>query len=52
MEGAEKRRYGRLMTEHERLVNDKDIRSYEIGDRNLHSKVPGFGGGFEADKQK
>jgi hypothetical protein len=40
------------MTEHERLVNDKDIKSYEIGDRNIHSKVPGFGGGFEADKQK
>lgn len=43
-------RYGGLMTEHERLVNDRDIKSYEVGDKNLFSIVPGFGGGFEADK--
>ena len=52
VEGEEKKRYGGLMTEHERLVNDKDIKSYENGDRNIHSKIPGFGGGFESDKQK
>ena len=52
VEGDQKKKYGGLMTEHERLVNDKDIKSYEIGDRNIHSKIPGFGGGFEADKQK
>ena len=38
------------MTEHERMVNDKDIKSYERMDLNMHSKIPGFGNGY--DKQK
>ena len=38
------------MTEHERMVNDKDIKSYERMDLNMHSKIPGFGNGY--DKQR
>lgn len=49
-QGVEKRRYGELMTEHERMVNDKDIKSYERMDLNMHSKLPGFGNGY--DKQR
>lgn len=31
------------MTEHERRVNDKDIKAYEIVDtKNLYGKLPGF----------
>ena len=46
MEEARKRkRYGELMTEHERRVNDRDIKAYVEGDRgNIYSKVPGVKG--------
>jgi hypothetical protein len=31
------------MTEHERRVNDKDIKAYEVVDnKTLHGKLPGF----------
>ena len=31
------------MTEHERRVNDKDIKAYEIVDtKNLYGKLPGY----------
>jgi hypothetical protein len=39
-----KRKYDQLMTEHERRVNDKDIKSYEKGDQVIHSKIPGIKG--------
>jgi hypothetical protein len=53
VEGSEKKRYGELMTEHERLVNDRDIKAYEDMDTNiLHGKLPGFGGVHEAQKQR
>ena len=49
----EKRRYGELMTEHERLVNDKDIKAYEDQNINdLYGKLPGFGGVQEAQRQR
>ena len=49
----EKRRYGELMTEHERLVNDKDIKAYEDQNINdLYGKLPGFGGGARSSKTK
>ena len=35
------------MTEHERLVNDRDIKAYEKMDGNLNSKLPGFGNGYD-----
>ena len=51
--GAEKKRYQGLMTEHERRVNDRDIKAYEQMDTvNLYGKLPGFGGGHEADRQR
>ena len=40
------------MTEHERMVNDADIKAYERMEGNMYSKVPGFGGAHEADRQK
>ena len=42
------------MTEHERRVNDNDIKAYEAFDTgNLHAKgLPGFGGGHEAERQR
>jgi hypothetical protein len=53
VEGQEKKRYGELMTEHERLVNDRDIKAYEDMDtHNLYGKLPGFGGVHEAQRQK
>ena len=43
--GAEKQRYGQLMSEHERRVNDRDIKAYEDHDtQNIYGKLPGFGG--------
>ena len=48
---AEKQRYGGLMTEHERSVNDNDIKAYEAMDTgNIHGKLPGFGGAHEAER--
>ena len=38
------------MTEHERMVNNKDIQAYENMDMNMHSKLPGYGNSY--DKQK
>lgn len=53
VEVTEKKRYGGLMTEHERRVNDKDIKAYEENDTNhLHGKLPGFGGAYEAERQR
>ena len=50
---AEKQRYGGLMTEHERRVNDNDIKAYEVGDtNNIHGKLPGFGGAHEAERMQ
>lgn len=51
VQGAEKKRYGELMTEHERMVNDKDIKSYERMDLNMYSKLPGFGNGYDRQRQ-
>jgi len=52
-EAAYQKRYGGLMTEHERRVNDRDIRAYEDHDtQNLYGKLPGFGGTHEAERQR
>ena len=41
------------MTEHERRVNDRDIKAYEQMDTdNIYGKLPGFGGAHEAEKQR
>lgn len=41
------------MTEHERKVNDRDIRAYEDHDNvNIYGKLPGFGGLRDAQRQK
>jgi len=41
------------MTEHERRVNDNDIKAYEVMDtNNIHGKLPGFGGGYEAERMQ
>lgn len=40
------------MSEYERLVNDKDIKAYEGQQVKLNSILPGFGGSYEAEKQK
>ena len=40
-----KKKYDTLMTEHERRVNDKDIKAYEIQDnQNIYGRLPGFRG--------
>lgn len=39
------------MTEHERLVNDKDIQAYEKQDLNINAKIPGFQSGYNRQKQ-
>ena len=39
------------MTEHERRVNDKDIKSYEKMDQQIHSKIPGIKG-YDQDLQE
>ena len=42
-------KYDTLMTEHERRVNDGDIKAYENNDRStLNSKLPGFNVGNSA----
>lgn len=38
------------MSEYERLVNDKDIKSYETQENKINSILPGFGGSYEAEK--
>ena len=44
-ENKKKKQYSVLMTEHERRVNDRDIKAYENRDtKNLYAKVVGFGG--------
>ena len=40
------------MTEHERLTNDRDIKAYEQQQGELNTKIPGFGGSYEAERQK
>jgi hypothetical protein len=42
-ETEQKKKYGGLMTEHERRVNDADIKAYEDYDTRLHGKLPGIG---------
>ena len=37
-----KKRYDTLMTEHERRINDKDIKAYEVMDNKLYGVLPGF----------
>ena len=50
-ENKKKQQYSVLMTEHERRVNDKDIKAYEQQDTaNLYSKVVGFGGDKKLEK--
>jgi hypothetical protein len=50
-ENKKKKQYSVLMTEHERRVNDRDIKAYEYKDTvNLYSKVIGFGGDNRLDK--
>ena len=50
-ENKKKKQYSVLMTEHERRVNDKDIKAYEQKDTlNLYSKVIGFGGDQKLEK--
>ena len=50
-ENKKKKQYSVLMTEHERRVNDRDIKAYEYQDtHNLYSKVPGFGGDNRLEK--
>jgi len=36
------------MTEHERRVNDKDINAFQVEEKNIYGKLPGFGGSYEA----
>lgn len=44
-ENKKKKQYSVLMTEHERRVNDRDIKAYEQQDtKNLYAKVVGFSG--------
>jgi len=44
-EARVKKRFGVLMTEHERRVNDKDIKAYENRDtQNIYSQIPGIKG--------
>ncbi len=38
------------MTEHERKVNEKDIKAYEDQSKEIYGKLPGFGGSYEAEK--
>lgn len=44
------KQYSVLMTEHEKRVNDKDIRAFQHSNNNLHSKVIGFSGDDRLDK--
>lgn len=41
VENEEKARYGILMTEHERKVNDNDIEAYENQENVVYGKLPG-----------
>lgn len=34
------------------MVNDNDIKAYEKGEAQINGKLPGFGGSYEADRQK
>lgn len=50
-ENKKKKQYSVLMSEHERRVNDRDIKAYEYMDtKNLHSKVIGFAGDNRHEK--
>ena len=50
-ENNKKKQYSVLMTEHERRVNDRDIKAYEhLDTKNLYSKVVGFGGDNKQEK--
>jgi len=51
-EARVKKKFDSLMTEHERRVNDKDIKAYEVADtRNLYGKLPG-NRGHEQERQE
>ena len=49
-ETEQKKKYGGLMTEHERRVNDADIKAYEDQDQKLFGKLPGIGVSHEAER--
>jgi hypothetical protein len=51
VENQEKARYGILMTEHERKVNDNDIEAYENMENKVYGQIPGMGGSYERDRQ-
>ena len=36
------------MSEHERMVNDKDIRAFEEQDSRMNALIPGFAGNNDA----
>lgn len=43
VEQRTKKKYDTLMTEHERRINDKDIKAYEeINTKDLNCKIPGI----------
>lgn len=52
VESKEKQKYGGLMTEHERRVNDDDLRAFEQQKPTISGKLPGFGGGHEVLRQQ
>ena len=51
-DGEERKRYGLLMSEHERRVNDKDIKAYEGHEKKIYGVLPGFGGRRETEMQQ
>jgi hypothetical protein len=50
--GSEKKRYGILMSEHERRVNDRDINAYQGQEEKIYGNVPGFGALNDKVKQQ
>lgn len=52
VESTEKKKYGGLMTEHERRVNDNELKAYEEQKPVISGKLPGFGGSHEALRQQ
>lgn len=49
-ENNKRKQYSVLMSEHEKRVNDRDIKAFQHNDTNLHSKVIGFSGDNRLDK--
>lgn len=50
-ENKEKDRYGILMSEFERQMNDNDIEAYQNYENQIYAKLPGFGGSHDRQKQ-